>query len=229
MEVAIKEVKKYKESELGDIPIDWESLMFEDVVDGFSSGSTPSRTNSKYFEGSILWITSGELNYNLITDTKEKVTIEAVENTNLRLLKPGVFLMAITGLEAAGTRGSCGIVGKDATTNQSCMALVPKEILDVKYLFYFYCQFGERLAFRYCQGTKQQSYNAKLVKKLPFNLPSKLEQQKIINILSTWDKATDKTQKLIKKLILRKKGLVQELLTGQKNCLDLMVIGRTFS
>lgn len=31
--------------------------------------------------------------------------------------------MAITGLEAAGTRGNCAKLGIDTTMNQSCMAL----------------------------------------------------------------------------------------------------------
>ncbi len=216
MEVDTEKDFRTKETPLAEIPKDWKALSFADVVDGFSSGSTPSRINKSYFEGSILWITSGELNYNTIIDTKEKVTKEAVKNTNLKLLKPGTFLMAITGLEAAGTRGSCAIVGKDATTNQSCMALTPKDTLDVKFLYYFYCLYGERLAFRYCQGTKQQSYNAKLVKMLPIHLPLKSEQQKIVEILSNWDDVIKKTQQLIEQLILRKKGLMQELLTGKK-------------
>ena len=42
--------------------------------------------------------------------------------------------MAITGLEAAGTRGSCAILGSTATTNQSCMAVYGTEKLDIKYV-----------------------------------------------------------------------------------------------
>ncbi|MDX2246262.1 MAG: restriction endonuclease subunit S [Bacteroidia bacterium] len=198
------------------MPKDWESLQFKDVVDGFSSGSTPSRENLDYFKGNILWITSGELNYNVITDTKEKISQEAVRNTNLSILNPGTFLIAITGLEAAGTRGSCGIVGKQATANQSCMALIPKENLDLNYLFHFYIQYGEMLAFEYCQGTKQQSYNSKLVKILPITLPPLPEQRAIARVLSTWDEGISKTQALITQKELRKKWLMQQLLTGKK-------------
>jgi type I restriction enzyme S subunit len=42
------------------------------------------------------------------------------------------------------------------------------------------------------------------------------EQQKIAEILSTWDTAITDTQNLIKQLKLRKKGLMQQLLTGKK-------------
>lgn len=46
-------------------------------------------------------------------------------------------------------------------------------------------------------------------------LPPLPEQKKIAEILSTWDDAISKTEQLIEKLKLRKKGLMQELLTGK--------------
>lgn len=46
-------------------------------------------------------------------------------------------------------------------------------------------------------------------------LPSLPEQQKIAQILSTWDKAIEQTQNLIEQLKNRKKGLTQQLLTGK--------------
>ena len=96
----------YKLTELGEIPIDWKFKFFKDVMTGFSSGQTPSRAIPEYYRGNIRWITSGELNYNVITDTIEKITPQAVRRTNLKILPKGTFLIAITGLEAEGTRGA---------------------------------------------------------------------------------------------------------------------------
>lgn len=47
-------------------------------------------------------------------------------------------------------------------------------------------------------------------------LPPIPEQQKIAEILSTWDKAIEKQTALVEKLELRKRGLMQQLLTGKK-------------
>ena len=47
-------------------------------------------------------------------------------------------------------------------------------------------------------------------------LPPLPEQKKIADILSTWDKVIETTQALIDKLQLRKKGLMQQLLSGKK-------------
>lgn len=217
----------YKKTKIGWIPEEWEDCLFSEVMTGFSSGSTPTRTRPDYFKGEILWITSGELNYNKIVDTKERLTEEAVNKSNLKIISPGTFLIAITGLEAAGTRGSCGIVCKYATTNQSCMALKPKEALDINYLYQYYCAYGEYLAFRYTQGTKQQSYNGEIVKKLPIPLPPLPEQRRIAEILGTWDAAIRKLDALIAKKQELKKGLMQQLLTGRTRFPEFVPPGGT--
>jgi len=125
--------------------------------------------------------------------------------------------MAITGLEAKGTRGSCGIVGAEATTNQSCMALFPNENLDSGYLYHYYVWQGDNLAFRYCQGTKQQSYTGKLARILPIVLPpTKAEQTAIATALSDTNSLINSLEKLIDKKRAIKEGAMQELLTGKR-------------
>ena len=88
---------------------EWKEQQLGSVITHCFSGATPYRGHPEFYNGDIRWITSGELNYNVITDTKEKITKDAVIRTNLKILPKGTFLMAITGLEAEGTRGSCGI------------------------------------------------------------------------------------------------------------------------
>ena len=202
----------YKETKNWIIPSNWDETIFSSMMDGFSSGSTPPRNTKSFFKGDNLWITSGELNYNIIENSNEKITDEAIKKANLKVLNPGTFVIAITGLEAAGTRGSCGIVGKKLTTSQSCMALIPKSNLYLNFLFQFYCAFGEKIALKYTQGTKQQSYNGNLVRKLPIIKVPLNEQQKIAEILSTWDKAIELKEKQILHSNKSKKGFMQKLL-----------------
>lgn len=213
------EVKKgYKQTELGAIPNDWEIKEFVDVMDGFTSGQTPYRAVASFYKGDIPWITSGELNYNIITDTIEKITPEGVKDANLKIIPRGTFLFAITGLEAAGTRGSCAITGVEATTNQSCMALYPKKgLLTTPYLYHYYVRYGNELAFKYCQGTKQQSYTGGVAKKLPIILPPTIEEQTAIaTALSDTDALITSLEKLIAKRRNIKQGAMQELLKPKK-------------
>lgn len=69
---------------------------------------------------------------------------------------------------------------------------------------------------RIAQGTKVYSISFNLIDNIKILLPPLKEQQKIAEILGTWDKAIEKQTQLIRKLELRKKGLMQQLLTGKK-------------
>ncbi len=195
---------------------EWVSCLLGDVIEGCSSGATPYRGRQDYYVGDVKWITSGELNYNVILDTIEHISDEAVQKTNLKVHPAGTFLMAITGLEAAGTRGACAFVGSPATTNQSCMAIYPSPALEVKYLYHYYVLRGDELAFRYCQGTKQQSYTAKLVKLLPIDLPPTVEEQAAIaGVLSDMDAELAELETQLTKTRTLKQGMMHKLLTGE--------------
>ena len=148
----IKIPQEYKQTEFGPIPLEWKLCTFKDVLATFSSGATPYRGIPEYYNGDVRWISSGELNYNHIYDTLEHISQQAVRNTNLRIHKPGTFLMAITGLEAEGTRGRCAFVGAPSATNQSCLAINGTDKMCTEYLFWFYRMWGQYLAFKYCHA-----------------------------------------------------------------------------
>ena len=167
---------------------DWEQRKLGDVIDDMYNGQTPSRNKSEYWNGTIKWLSSGELNRGTVYDSIETITEEGQKAANLKIVPKGTFVMAITGLEAAGTRGNCALLGFDTTLNQSCMALFPKqEMLTSEFLFQWYRKVGEEYGINYTQGTKQQSYNAELIKILPISLPSVVEQRKISSYLSHLD------------------------------------------
>lgn len=67
------------------------------------------------------------------------------------------------------------------------------------------------------KGVQQVNVNITTLKKFfKVKLPSNIfEQQKIVDILSTWDKAIELKEKLIEQKKEQKKGLMQRLLTGK--------------
>lgn len=208
--------KGYKMSEFGIIPEDWIETKWGDCLATFSSGATPYRGVPAYYKGNVKWISSGELNYNVISDTIEHISEQAVRDTNLKVHQPGTMLIAITGLEAEGTRGRCALVGTPATTNQSCLAINGTNKVCIEYLFEFYKMFGCALAFKYCQGTKQQSYTADIVKKLPIIYPRNIDEQKAIaKKLSEIDELIAGLGEQIEKKRQIKEGAMQQLLTGK--------------
>ena len=183
-----------------------------EVIDNQYNGQTPSRANASFWNGEINWLSSGELNRGVVSETIEKITEDGRKNANLKIVPKGTFVMAITGLEATGTRGNCAKLGIDTTMNQSCMALFPKKkLLDSSFLFQWYRKVGEEYGLQYTQGTKQQSYNAELLKILPIVLPSVSEQVLIADFFDKIDDTIALHQRKLDLLKETKKGFLQKM------------------
>jgi type I restriction enzyme S subunit len=123
----------------------WSTNKIGDYYENLRTGMTPYRGKPYYYEGNIPWITSGELNYNRITETRETISELALKETNLKLYPEGTLFIAITGLEAPGTRGRCAINNVPSTTNQSCLALEKIPEIETVFLYYWYLKYGEWL------------------------------------------------------------------------------------
>jgi type I restriction enzyme, S subunit len=208
-----KKIKWLFEKEI-EIPKEWERTKISEIFQ-LKTGGTPSRLNPEYFSGDIPWVTSTDLNRGIITQTLEKITKDAKEKSRLKIFPKGTFVIATYGLEAAGTRGKCGILAFDATINQACMAFLPSEKMTVQFLFYFYLEYGERMAFNYAQGTKQQNLYPDTVKEISLIVPPIKEQEKITHILHSVDSKVNDLKLKKSGLETLKKGLMQKLLTGQ--------------
>lgn len=82
---------------------------------------------------------------------------------------------------------------------------------------YYICNYLESLSYdKYNTGTAQPKLNQEVCEKIPVLLPCEKEQNNISDLLSLWDTAISKQAALIEKLTVRKRGLMQQLLTGKK-------------
>lgn len=70
------------------------------------------------------------------------------------------------------------------------------------------------------KGSTFKEISLEELRKVKLPIPPLPEQQKIANILSTWDKAIGTTERLIENSTQQKKALMQQLLTGKKRLLD---------
>lgn len=152
------------------------------------------------------------MNHGIVNNTVETITAAGQKDANLKIVPAGTFVMAITGLEAPGTRGNSSILGVDTTVNQSVMALFPNENLDTQFLFQWYQKVGEEYGISYTQGTKQQSYNAELIKILPFTLPDNVEeQQRIAKLLFKLDDLIAANQRKVDGLKVQKSVYLEQI------------------
>ncbi|PPK50475.1 restriction endonuclease subunit S [Marinobacter persicus] len=103
--------------------------------------------------------------------------------------------------------------GKFHATEHAVVA-TPAEKIDTGWLYY---KLIDLKLNRYATGQAQPGLSVKNLEQIPLIAPSNLpEQKKIAQILSTWDQAITATERLLENSQQRKKGLMQQLLTGKK-------------
>ncbi|MDP1658757.1 MAG: restriction endonuclease subunit S [Methylotenera sp.] len=149
---------------------------------------------------------------------KEEITGKSLGNKRVFHIEPNCFVVNIVfAWEQAVAKTTANELGMIAS-HRFPMFKPKSEQCDIDYiLFLFKTEYGKYLLGLASPGgagrnkTLGQSEFAKLVIKLP---PLK-EQIKIANIITTWDKAIETTEKLIINSQQQKKYLTQQLLTGK--------------
>jgi type I restriction enzyme, S subunit len=144
-----------------------------------SSGGTPSRNRQEYFQGDIPWIKTGEVLNDIIYDTEEKITKEAIKNSSAKLYEKGSLIIAMYG--QGKTRGRTAKLGINASTNQACAVLfdIDNKIVLTDYLWAYLLNEYDRLR-ELASGNNQPNLNAQMIKDYPVVIPPIYIQQKII-------------------------------------------------
>lgn len=175
--------KKYIEptpidtSELPQLPEGWEWVSMGEVFN-VHTGGTPSRKKPEYWNGKILWVSSGEVAFRRIKTTRESITRLGLENSSTKLHPVGTVLLGMIG--EGKTRGQCAILDVPATNNQNSAAIVvPETPIPSEYVFYW-------LMSRYDEtrdggeGGAQPALNGEKVKRIPLPLAPLAEQRRIV-------------------------------------------------
>jgi type I restriction enzyme, S subunit len=159
------------------VPCGWRRVRLADLAET-CSGTTPARGREDYYAGRIPWVKTGELKDGEISDTEERVTARALQETSLRLLPKGTLLIAMYG--QGQTRGRTGLLKCEATTNQACFAVLPNEQFHPEFL-----QFWFRLSYQRLRrqtegrGGSQSNLNGDVLRQESVPLPPLLEQRHI--------------------------------------------------
>ena len=203
---------KFKKTELGPIPVDWEVcriIDFSDVI----TGATPSTENPDYWGGHIRWMSSGELNEKIITDVKGRITNEGFASASTHILPVDCVLIGLAG--QGKTRGTAAINKIELCTNQSIGAILPSEHVNSDYLYlYMDSQYQNLRNISSGEGgrgglSKSLLLNFEIAK--PNNIS---EQNRIAEALGETDALIRELDALIEKKRAVMQGASQELISG---------------
>lgn len=161
-----------------DIPDSWEWVRLGDIG-SWAAGDTPSRQHPEYYGGNIPWLKTGDLTDGIVNTTSENITKLGVENSSVKLNKPGNVLIAMYG----ATIGKLGIVGeKEIVTNQACCGCSLFDGVYNWYLFYYLLASRKRL-IELGSGGAQPNISKKKIENFVFPLPPLAEQKRIVTKL----------------------------------------------
>ena len=158
-----------------------------------SSGGTPSKSHSEYYEGGIIpWLRSGEVNQMYISKTELFITEEGLANSSAKWFPENTVVIAMYG----ATVGQVGILCKMMTTNQAICGIFPNESFIAIYLYHFLLSKKEEY-IKLASGGAQPNISQNIIRDTLVCCPKKELQQ----LFAQKIEAIEKQKALIKQSI----------------------------
>jgi type I restriction enzyme S subunit len=200
-----------------EIPSDWEIKELKNCSEFITKGATPTTYGFSWVEKGILFLRSECVSERGIElGAAMFISEEADKMMNRSSLNDEDILMTIT-----GNIGRVCILPKDfpkANINQHIARIrIKNDICNRSFIFQYLKQ--GKIQNEYLKITTGQAYpqiSLEQVRDTKISLPPLPEQRAIAQVLSTADSSIHTTEKLITQKELRKKWLMQQLLTGKK-------------
>ena len=190
---------------------DWSTNKIEEISI-VTSGGTPSRNVSDYWNGDIPWVTTSLVDFNVINQAEEFITQVGLDNSSAKLFPKDTILMAMYGQGI--TRGKVAILGIDATTNQACAAIKLKNGFETKFIFQNLMNRYEEIRDLSNEGG-QKNLSAGIIKEILISFPEKEEQTKIASFLSAVEEKISQLTQKHELLSQYKQGMMQKLFSQQ--------------
>ena len=211
---------KFKDSPLGRIPVEWDPMPFGSCGQWFSGG-TPSKTIRRFWGGGVPWVCPKDMKQFELHQSIDTITGDAVA-AGARLMPTGTVFIVIRGMILVHTF-PVGVSTTEVAFNQDVKAIVPKQGLMGRYLAYWLSSHSHqflKLATTATHGTKRFDMDELQAALVGVPLPN--EQKHIVRIFDEQQSVIERLQGLTAKLQAEKRGLMKDLLTGDRRVTALL-------
>ena len=148
-------------------------------------GATPSTKLASNYDGEISWITPKDLSTfsgRFVMRGERNITKQGYDSCSCQMLPEGSVLFS-----SRAPIGYVAIAGKTLCTNQGFKSIIPNtDIVDSRFLYYLLRYNRDRIAGM-GSGTTFLEVSGSVMKSVEVRIPSKIEQIKIAEILSSLD------------------------------------------
>lgn len=182
-----------------------------DVVQ-IRSGGTPSKSNQSFWDGTIPWVSPKDMKSELIIDSVDHITDEAVSGSATSIMPAGSVLVVVRSGILARTV-PVAVAGVPVAINQDIKALVPGVGLNPKYLLHALRALEPALLAQVSRGATVHRLETDRLLQSPIPLPPIEEQGQIAELL---DEAFD----MIAAAYANTQAKLQQLGTLRRSILD---------
>ena len=148
-------------------------------------GATPSRDNISFWNGNVNWVSSGEVAFRRIKQTREQITELGLSKTSTQIHPPGTVLLAMIG--EGKTRGQAAILDVAACNSQNSAAIrVSATSIPSEYVYYW-LESIYQINRQASAGGNQPALNGAKVQAIQIPIAPLEELQQIVALLSNSD------------------------------------------
>lgn len=171
--------------------VEWKET--KDICIKICSGGTPLTSNQDYYNGTIPWLRTQEVDWGYVYDTKIKITREAINNSSAKMIPADCVIIAMYGATAA----KCCINKIPLSTNQACCNLeVNNELALYKFVYYWFCK--EYAKLKAMGEGSQNNISGNKIKGYLIPVPPKQTQQQIVEKLDAFEQLIQSLETEIK-------------------------------
>lgn len=177
---------------------EWEVKKLGDITT-WSSGGTPPKDNSLFWDGDIPWISATSMRGNVYADSELKITEEGLKKGS-KLAEKGTLLILVRG-SMLFNKIPIGIVAKDVAFNQDVKSIVVNDYSTSEYILNWFTAFESKI-LNMVTGTGIGAGKLDLpdLKALEIKIPPLPEQIKLANFLFKIDQRISTQKKIISHL-----------------------------
>ncbi len=191
------------------IPDSWKKVRLGEIFE-VEVGSTPKRSVPEYWNGSIHWVSSGEVRFNKIYTTVETITDEGLAHTSTKVHPKGTVMLAMIG--EGKTRGQAAVLEIEAAHNQNTAAVLVSKTPCSSWFVYYFLMLNYDHTRRVGSGNNQKALNKERVKALRIPFPSFEEQKVIVNEIESRLSVCDQIEQTVDAALQQAEALRQSIL-----------------
>ena len=191
----------------------WCERLLGDVAE-VHSGGTPTVSKKEYWNGTISWYSSGELNQTLTSDPERKISSTGLTNSNAKLFPSGSLLIGM--YDTAALKMS--ILDRDGAFNQAIAGVKPNEHIEMEFILHAINAVKPKLLLER-RGVRQKNLSLTKIKNVSIPLPSLVAQRSVVSTLREFANEIDYLESIYRQKLTAledlKKSLLHQAFSGQ--------------